>query len=106
IHSRILEELHKEWTEAGAHRRILHMGYKCLTWAEENHNWTVAQRSKVLFSDESKFCLFMWRSRSKSLEEQRRGPESTLLEVQCEVATVSNGLGCHVICWFWSTGFS
>ncbi len=25
-----------------------------------------------------------------------------LLEVQCEVSTVSDDLGCHVICWFWS----
>ncbi len=29
-----------------------------------------------------------------------------LLEVQCEVSTVSNDLGCHVICWCWSTVFS
>ncbi len=29
-----------------------------------------------------------------------------LLEVQCEVSTVSDDLGCHVICWFWSTVFS
>ncbi len=28
-----------------------------------------------------------------------------LLEVQCEVSTVSDDLGCHVICWFWSTVF-
>ncbi len=27
-----------------------------LTWAKEK-NWTVAQWSKVLFSDESKFCI-------------------------------------------------
>ncbi len=36
-------------------------GYSCrqrrLTWAEEEKNWTVAQWSKVLFSDESKFCI-------------------------------------------------
>ncbi len=25
-----------------------------------------------------------------------------LLEVQCEVSTVSDDLGCHVICWCWS----
>ncbi|CAJ0968817.1 unnamed protein product [Ranitomeya imitator] len=30
---------------------------KCLTWAKEKKNWTVAQWSKVLFSDESKFCI-------------------------------------------------
>ncbi len=44
-----LGELHKEWTEAGVKRR--------LTWAKEKKNWTVAQWSKVLFSDESKFCI-------------------------------------------------
>ncbi len=30
---------------------------KYLTWAKEKKNWTVAQWSKVLFSDESKFCI-------------------------------------------------
>ncbi len=29
-----------------------------------------------------------------------------VLEVQCEVSTVSDDLGCHVICWCWSTVFS
>ncbi len=48
----------------------------------------------------------MWKSRSRSLEEERRGTESMLLEVQCEVSTVSDDLSCHVICWCWSTVFS
>ncbi len=63
-----LNELHKEWTEAGGqgiksttHRRVEEFGYSCrqrrLTWAKEKKNWTVAQWSKVLFSDESKFCI-------------------------------------------------
>ncbi len=30
---------------------------KHLTWAVEKKNWTVAQWSKVLFSDDSKFCI-------------------------------------------------
>ncbi len=30
---------------------------KHLTWVVEKNNWTVAQWSKVLFSDESKFCI-------------------------------------------------
>ncbi len=30
---------------------------KHLTWAKEKKNWTFAQWSKVLFSDESKFCI-------------------------------------------------
>ncbi len=28
------------------------------------------------------------------------------LEVQCKVSTVSDDLGCRVICWCWSTVFS
>ncbi len=63
-----LGELHEEWTEAGVkpsrattHRRVKEFGYSChqrrLTWAKEEKNWTVAQWSKVLFSDESKFCI-------------------------------------------------
>ncbi len=63
-----LGELHKEWTEAGVeesrattHRRVKEFGYschqRCLTWSKENKNWTVAQWSKILFSDESKFCI-------------------------------------------------
>ncbi len=63
-----LGELHKEGTEAGVkasrsttHRRVKEFGYSCrqrhLTWAKEKKNWTVAQWTKVLFLDESKFCI-------------------------------------------------
>ncbi len=63
-----LGELHKEWTEAGVkasrvttHRRVKEFGYSCrqrrLTWVKVKKNWNVAQWSKVLFSDESKFCI-------------------------------------------------
>ncbi len=76
-----LGEVHKEWTEAGVkasrattHRRVKEFGYSCrihlvkpllnqrqrqrrLTWAKEKKNWTVAQWSKVLFSNESKVCI-------------------------------------------------
>ncbi len=63
-----LGQLHKEWTEAGVkasrattHRRVKEFGYSFrqmhLTWAKVKKNWTVAQWSKVLFSDESKFCI-------------------------------------------------
>ncbi len=82
-----LGELHKEWTDPGVkasrattHKSVKEFGYSCriplvrpllnhrqhqrhLTWAKEKKNWTVAQWSKVLFSDESKFCLEEgWRS--------------------------------------------
>ncbi len=69
-----LGELHKEWTEAGvsasrvtALRRLQEKGYQATsepeTTSEASYlgcgekNWTVAQWSKVLFSDESKFCI-------------------------------------------------
>ncbi len=63
-----LGKLHKEWTEAAVkasrantHRRVKEFGYSChqrrLTWAKEKNNWPVAQWSKVLFSDEIKFCI-------------------------------------------------
>ncbi len=63
-----LGELHNEWAEAGVkasrattHRRVEEFGYSCrqrrLTWSKEKKNWTIAQWSKILFSDESKFCI-------------------------------------------------
>ncbi len=43
------------------HRRVKEFGYSChqrrLTWTKKKKNWTVAQWFKVLFSDESKFCI-------------------------------------------------
>ncbi len=123
-------EIHKEWTAAGVsasrtttHRRMQDMGFSCripcvkpllnnrqrqkrLAWAKDKKDWTSAEWSKVMFSDESKFCISFGNQGTQSLEEERRGTESTLLEVQCKVSTVSDGLGCHVICWCWSTVFS
>ncbi len=34
-----------------------------------------------------------------SLEEEWRGTESKLLDVQCEVSTVCDDLGCRDVCW-------
>lgn len=39
------------------------------------------------------------------LEEERRGTEYMLLEVECKVSTVNDGSGCQVSCWCWSTVF-
>ncbi len=69
-----LGELHTEWTETGvsasrvttldifrkrATKPLLKQKHcqKHLTWAKEKNNWTVAQWSKVLFSDKGKFCI-------------------------------------------------
>ncbi len=40
-----------------------------------------------------------------SLEEEWRGTESKLLEVQCEVSEASDDLGCRNVCWCWSIVF-
>ncbi len=59
----------RKGTEAGVkasrattHRRVKEFGYSCrqrrFTWIrKDKKNWTVAQWSKVLFSDECKFCI-------------------------------------------------
>ncbi len=94
----------------------------CKTWVSavaflvSSHSWTtdsVRSVSTGLLLSGPKLCSLMkvnfafpLKSGSQSLEEERRGTESTLLEVQCKVSTVSDGLGCHVICWCWSTVFS
>ncbi|KAI2653926.1 Transposable element Tc1 transposase [Labeo rohita] len=39
-----------------------------LTWAKEKKKWTVAQWSKVLFSDESKFCIIFGNQGPRPIE--------------------------------------
>ncbi len=123
-----LGELHKEWTEAGVkasrattHRRVKEFGYSCriplvkpllnhrqrqrrLTWAKEKKNWTVAQWSKVLFSDESKFCISFG---NKVLESGGR-VEKLIAQVAWRPVLSFHSLwwfGCNVICWCWSIVF-
>ncbi len=64
---------------------------KHLTWAVEKKNWTVAQWSKVLFSDESKFCISfgnqgprVWRKRGEAqnpccLKSSVKFPQSVMI---------------------------
>ncbi len=75
---------------------------KHLTWANEKKNRTVAQWYKVLFSDKSTFSISVW---NQGLEEEWRGTEFKLLEVQCEVSEVSDDLRCRDVCWCWSVVF-
>ncbi len=76
-----------------------------LTWAKEKKNWTVAQWSKVLFSDESKFCISfgnqgprVWRKGGEAhspscMKSSVKFPQSVMI------------WGCNVICWCWSIVF-
>ncbi len=90
-------EIHKEWTAAGVsasrtttHRRMQDMGFSCripcvkpllnnrqrqkrLACAKDKKDWTAAEWSKVMFSDESKFCISfgnqgprVWRKRGEA----------------------------------------
>ncbi len=87
-------EIHKEWTAAGvsASRTTTKqdMGFSCripcvkpllnnrqrqkrLVWAKDKKDWTAAEWSKVMFSDESKFCISfgnqgprVWRKRGEA----------------------------------------
>ncbi len=114
-----LGELHKEWTEAGVSasrvttlRRLQEKGYQATSEPETTSEASyLGCGEKELSGPKSSFQMkvnfaFHLETRSQSLEEEWRGTDSMLLEVQCEVSTVSDDLGCHVICWCWSTVFS
>ncbi len=92
------------------HRRVEEFGYSCLqrrlTWAKKKKNWTVAQWSKVLFSDESKFCISfgnqgprVWRKGGEDhspsfLKSSVKFPQSVMIWVQCHLLVL-------VHCVFW-----
>ncbi len=104
------------------HRCVKEFGYSChillvkpllnhrqlqrhLNWAKEKKNWTVGQWSKVLFSDESKFCISfgnqgprVWRKAGEAhspscMKSSVKFPQSVMI------------WGCNVICWCWSIVF-
>ncbi len=59
-----LESVHQESPRSDVFRKratkpLLKQKYrqKHLTWVKEKNNWTVTQKSKVLFSDKSKCCI-------------------------------------------------
>ncbi len=120
-----LGELHNEWTEAGVSAsRVTMLRYlqekrlpshfwnrnivrSILTGLRSKRTGLLLSGPKSSFQMKVNFDFQSWLEiKSQSLEEEWRGTESTLLEVQCEVSTVSDDLGCHVICWCWSTVFS
>ncbi len=92
------------------HRRVEEFGYSCrqrrLTWAKKKKNWTVAQWAKVLFSDESKFCISfgnqgprVWRKGGEAhstscLKSSVKFPQSVMIWVQCHLLLL-------VIVFFW-----
>ncbi len=90
-------------------RRLQEKGYQATSEPETTSEASyLGCREKELSGLKSSFQMkvnfaFHLETRSQSLEEEWRGTDSMLLEVQCDVSTVSDDLGCHVICWCWST---
>ncbi len=112
-------EIHKEWTAAGVsasrtttHRRIQDMGFSCripcvkpllnnrqrqkrLAWAKDKKDWTAAEWSKVMFSDESKFCISfgnqgprVWRKRGEAQNPSCLSVKSVMVWVDMSSAGV------------------
>ncbi len=116
-----LGELHKKSTEAGgsafkswdifrkrATKPLLKQKknrQKHLAWAREKNNWTVAQWSKVLFSDGSKFCISFGNQGPRVWRKSGEAQNPCCMK-SSEKFPVSDDLGCHVICRCWSTVFS
>ncbi len=63
------------------------------------------QWSKVLFSDESKFCISFGNQGPRVWRKSGEAQNSCAWRSSVKFSTVSDYLGCHVICWCWSTVF-
>ncbi len=115
---RHLGELHKKWTEAGVTtlRRLKEKGYQATSETETSVRSILPglrrKRTGLLLSGpKSSFQIevnfaFHLEIKVWSLEEDWRGTEYKLLEVQCKVFEVSDDLGCCDVCWCWFTVFS
>ncbi len=101
-----LGELHKEWTEAGvkASRAPQTDVSKNLSTVVVRGHLTWAKWSKVLFSDESKFCISfgnqrprVWRKGGEAhstscLKSSVKFPQSVMIWVQCHLLVLVHGV--------------
>ncbi len=86
-----------DWGWGQGIKSTTHRRQMRLTWAKEKKNWTVVQWSKVLFPDESKFCisfgnqgLRVWRKSGEAhspscLKSSVKFPQSVMIWVQCHL---------------------
>ncbi len=103
-----LESVHQESPRSDVFMKRATMPLLIQRQRQKRLTWAVEKKScgpKSSFQMKVNFAFHL-ETRSQSLEEEWRGTDSMLLEVQCEVSTVSDDLGCHVICWCWSTVLS
>ncbi len=120
-HRVLLGELHKEWTVNWSWSQCIksHHAQTSSGKGLPNHFWKRNVVRSILPGLRRKITGLLFRGPKSSfqikvhfafnlnqgLEEERRGTESKLLEVQCEVSEVSDDLGCRDVCWCWSTVF-
>ncbi len=106
-----------EWTSQGmdwrwvkasratTHRRVEEFGYSCrqrrLTWAKEEKNWTVAQWSKVLFSDESKFCILFGNQVPRVWRKGGEDHSPSFLKFCVKIPQSVMIWGAIIICWIY-----
>ncbi len=76
---------------------------KHLTWAKEKKNWTVAQWSKVLFSDESTFSIKFGNQGPRVW--RKSGEAHNPCCLKSSVSEVCDDLGFRNVCWCWSIMF-
>ncbi len=111
-----LGELHKEWTEAGVAQTSSGKGLPSHFWNRNIVRSILSglrrKRTGLLLSGpKSSFQMkvnFAFNLEIKVPESGGRVERHRIhvVEVQCKVYTVSDDLGCHVICWCWSIVFS
>ncbi len=100
-------QFHKTWITLTSNSKMLQIIFSC-AWDAVYKSSLALANLIYAYSHMYTFTNLIIRMQIFMTEKylHRRGTESTLLEVQCKVSTVSDGLGCHVICWCWSTVFS
>ncbi len=72
----------------------------------EKNNWTVAQWSKVHFSDESKCFISFGNQGPRVWRKSGEARNPCCLKSSVKFPQSFDDLGCHIICWCWSTVFS
>ncbi len=121
-----LGELHKEWTEAGVStsrvatlRHLQEKGYlhfwnrniirSILPGLQRKRTGLLLSGPKSSFQMKLNFASHLEIKVPESggrVERHRIHVAEVVIEVQCEVSSVCDDLGCHVICWCWSIVFS
>ncbi len=75
------------------------------TWAKEKKNWTVAQWSKVLFSEESNFCISFGNQGSRVWRKGGEAPSPSCLKSSVKFTQSVMIWGAMSSRWCWSIVF-